>query len=104
MEKVLKIDFNETPQRRVGVRSKRGKLQVILKLLIAVILSWAVVVLTVYSMDLPSQGGPDAFCESFYVAPANPSDPVYPFDNTFNISTPIDWRNSGGSNSLDKYR
>ena len=101
MEKLyMKHDSNP----RDGVKSNRGKIEILLKFFIAIFLTWGVAVLTVYSMDLPSQGGADAFCESFYVAPANPNDPVYPYDNTFNISTPIDWSNSGGPDALDKHR
>ena len=38
------------------------------------------------------------------ISPTNPRDPVYLYDNTFDISTPINWNKSGGSESLDNYR
>jgi len=31
-------------------------------------------------------------------------DPVYLYNNTFNVSSPIDWSGSGGEDALDKYR
>ena len=88
----------------VKKRRPRGKAEVLIKFLLAVVLTWAVAVLTVYELDLPSQGGPDAYCNSFYIPPTDPFNPVYPYNNTFNISTPINWDGSGGENSLDKYR
>jgi len=52
----------------------RGKLEILIKFLLGVILAWAVAVLTVFVMDLPSQGGSDEFCDSFYIPPTNPLD------------------------------
>ena len=91
----------ETPPRKAR---PRGRLEVLCQLLLAVVAVWAVTVLTIYPLDLPSQGGSDEFCDSFYIPPHDPLDPVYPYKNTFNISSPINWSGSGGSNALDKYR
>ena len=75
-----------------------------LKCIFSFLILWLVAIIIVYASDLPSQGGPDAFCNSFYIPPTDPLNPVYPYNNTFNISTPINWDGSGGENSLDKYR
>ena len=68
-------------------KSGRGKLEILISFLLAVITTWAVCVLTVYILDLPSQGGPDKYCESFYIKPDNPSHSTYLYKNTFNISS-----------------
>ncbi|CAG5111493.1 Oidioi.mRNA.OKI2018_I69.chr2.g5796.t2.cds [Oikopleura dioica] len=55
------------------------------------------------TLDLPTQGGSDNYCDSFYVEPSSSVGP-YLYDNTFDISSPIDWSDSGGENALNKFR
>ena len=45
-----------------------------------------------------------SLCEAFYIPPDQESNSLYPYSNTFNVTGPIDWSKSGGSNSLDRYR
>ena len=45
-----------------------------------------------------------SLCEAFYIPPDQESNSIYPYSNTFNVTGPIDWSESGGSNSLDRYR
>ena len=42
--------------------------------------------------------------EAFYIPPDQESNSLYPYSNTFNVTGPIDWSKSGGSNSLDRFR
>jgi len=73
------------------------------EVLLAIILAWGSVVLSVYLMDLPAQGGSDDFCDSFYIAPDS-NDPTYPYSNTFDVGAPISWDGSGQKDALNKYR
>ena len=61
----------------------RGRLEILIKFLLGVISAWAVAVLTVFVLDLPSQGGSDKFCDSFYIPPTNPLDQGCPSTHIF---------------------
>ena len=55
-------------------RKPRGKLEILCKFFLAILVTWAIAVFTVYFLDLPSQGGSDEFCDSFYIPPDDASD------------------------------
>ena len=100
----MKPEPSKTGSTPFSCKHRRDKLGTLVKLVLAIVIVWGVSVLTVYLLDLPSQGGPDKFCESFYIPPDQPRNLTYPFSNTFNISLPIDWTDAGGVDALDKYR
>ena len=53
---------------------------------------------------MPGLGGSEEECEAFYIPPDQESNSLNPYSNTFNVTGPIDWSKSGGSNSLDRFR
>merc|ERR1712131_87379 len=71
---------------------------------ILALLIWGIAVLGAYDKDLPGLGGSEEECEEFYIPPDQESNSLHPYSNTFNVTGPIDWSKSGGSNSLDRFR
>ena len=103
-KKMRKFDENLRPRKK-----PRGKLEILCKFLIAILLVWGVCVFSVFFLDIPGQGGSgktlfwsltknydflnfnsDDFCDSFYIAPDQPENKLYPYSNSFNISAPIE--------------